>query len=370
MQKITTDHSWNYLHYWNDPGTYLLENSAAAACMAQSPDCVVETIEDPKSIKGFSPINCKDGDSIVIVRPGAYGDLLMLTPLVRALRQQFPLSTVTVACAEAYGAALRGVVATLPYPMRESELLEFDHVIWMEDTLEAEVAKDTLGVEVFAQKAGISLSDGSHLDYVVSEIEAAEVNQQLPAKDSAKKPRIAIQCRASTPLRTYSTEKWVEVIRGLWRKNCEIFLLGAPNEITGFDSEENSVVDIHNMTTIPLSFRQSASVLATADLFIGVDSSLTHVAGALGVPSISLHGPVAADVRTRNLPKNLAIEGDKSRCDIAPCYYHQKGGQVFPVGQACEKSGHCEVLESISADDVISEAVEVLQMQQPDREDK
>ncbi len=367
MQKITTTHSWNYLHSWKDPGTYLLENSAAAACMAQSPDCVVETIADPKSIKGFSPINCKDGDSIVIVRPGAYGDLLMLTPLIRALRQQFPLSTVTVACAETYGTILRGVVATRPYPMQENELLEFDQIIWMEDTLEnREVAKDTPGVEVFAECAGIDLTDGGRLEYSVSESEKAEVELQLPKK-RGEIPRIAIQCRASTPTRTYETEKWIEVIRGLWTKNCEIFLLGAPGEISGFDSEENAVVDIYNMTSIPLSFRQSAAVLATADLFIGVDSSLLHVAGALEIPSISLHGSVPAKLRTQNLPKNHPIEGNLDKCEIAPCYHHQKGNQVFPEDEVCEKTGYCEVLNSIPPTQVVEKAVQLLKVEESDR---
>ena len=366
MQQITTQHPWNYNHFWNEPGTYLLENNAAAACISQSPDCDVET-RDWRKTTGFSSIACKDGDKILIVRPGAYGDLLMLTPTIRALRDQFPLCEVTVACAEAYMAALRGTVGVVRYPLTLEEFNNYDHCIWMEDVLENnKLAKETEGVQMFAERAGIHLSTGKHLDYEVSEIEMGQVQQKLPRE--AGKIRIAIQCRASSPTRTYSTENWIKVIRGLWKKNCEIFLLGAPGQVAGF-SGETGVVDVHNMTEVPLSFRQSAAVVKSSDLLITVDSAMMHVAGAVGTKCLSLHGAFPSEIRTANLQENYPLTGDCSKCEIAPCHYHQKGSQVFPAGQICEQEGHCVVLDDISPSVIITKASKLLNIEHHARKD-
>jgi ADP-heptose:LPS heptosyltransferase len=362
MQRVTTDRRWVYQHYWNEPGTYILDNYAAAACLGQSPFATVETL-DPKSFpKRFSTISAPDTNfELLVVRPGAFGDLLMLTPTLRALRLTFPFVRITVACAEAYMPVLYGVAKLTKYPLEEAQLKKFDRVIWLENAIENNpAAKTETGVMCLAEAAGVGLADGTHLDYLVTPAEEALVAERAPK--TPKKPRVTIQCRASEMTRTYPTEKWIKVIRSLWKRGCEVMLIGTPGEITGFTGDL-AVKDVHNMTDLPLSFRESAALLASSDLAITVDSSMMHVAGALGVPCISLHGgTVPAALRTSNLRRNVSIEGDHSKCPMAPCFHQTGPGRLGVPGAPCATTGECAVLNSIDPSDVVSQAVRLLNL--------
>tara|TARA_R110000772_G_scaffold7287_3_gene24978 strand:- start:9738 stop:10826 length:1089 start_codon:yes stop_codon:yes gene_type:complete len=360
MQKITTNHRWNYLHFWNPPGTYILENQAASTCLAQSPGAIVETVSRENWQKK-SLLQLNDGDRILIVRPGAFGDLLMMTPLIRSLRAQYPLSEVHVACAEAYMSVLQGVVGLTPYPTTEDALKQYDLILWMEDVLENNPVAEGLldGVDCFFERAGMAAVDGKHLDYEIKGSEESEAMER--AGRTRGKKRVTIQCRSSSQARNYSTENWTKIIHGLWERKVEVFLVGAPHEISGF-TEDQAIADIYNMTDIPLSFRQSAAIVATSDLLLSVDSAMMHVAGALGVPCISLHGPVSAESRTSSLKNNTPLTGDCSNCDLAPCYYHQKGSQLFPEEAPCVEAGECVVVNSIPPSIVLEEACKQLQI--------
>ena len=362
MQLITTNCRWIYQHYWNEPGTYVLDNRAAAACLGQSPSAHVETKNPQTFPNRFSTLTMPDTDfDLLVVRPGAFGDLLMLTPTIRALRLLCPFARITVACAEAYMPALYGTVKLTKYPIALEDFKKFDRVIWLENAIENNPgAKTKSGVHCLAEAAAVSLTDGSHLDYTVTEAEKALVEERAPK--SPNKPRVTIQCRASEMTRTYPTEKWIKIIRSLWKRGCEVMLIGTPGEITGLTGDLG-VKDVYNLTDIPLSFRESAAVLASSELAITVDSSMMHVAGALGVPCISLHGgTVPAALRVQNLRRNVAIEGDHSRCDAAPCFFQTGPGLRGVPGKPCELSGECAVLNSIDPSDVVSQAVKLLDL--------
>ncbi|MDO8629104.1 MAG: glycosyltransferase family 9 protein, partial [Phycisphaerales bacterium] len=134
----------------------------------------------------------------------------------------------------------------------------------------------------------------------------------------------------------------------------EIFLFRNPDD--PFDRElsippvfRDRVIDLGAAN---LSFRQSAAVLATCDVLLAPDSSLMHVAGALGLPCVALFGPTAWQMRTAYYPSVHAIQGHEG-CTIAPCWYHGPAAWSFPRGQPCFESGRCEVISSIAPDRVI-----------------
>lgn len=67
-----------------------------------------------------------------------------------------------------------------------------------------------------------------------------------------------------------------------------------------------------------LDLAQAAGVLAAADLYIGHDSGITHLAAAVGVPTVALFGPTPA---ARWAPRGQAVAaltGPPCRCDGWP----------------------------------------------------
>jgi ADP-heptose:LPS heptosyltransferase len=140
----------------------------------------------------------------------------------------------------------------------------------------------------------------------------------------------------------------VNVIRGLEKKGWEVILLGHPQQLA-VKSEKRII----NCATDKLTFRQSCAVLATADVFLGPDSALIHVAGALGVPAVGLFSVVPWNLRTSYCPTTFVIQG-KTGCDIAPCFFASRTSGGFPAKGPCAKTGRCEALWNITPEQVMA----------------
>ncbi|MGO9640024.1 MAG: lipopolysaccharide heptosyltransferase II [Candidatus Acidiferrales bacterium] len=107
----------------------------------------------------------------------------------------------------------------------------------------------------------------------------------------------------------------------------EVILLGAPTEGTLAraiaEASGNSVINLvgqTNMTEIP-------ALLAACDLFIGNDSGLTHVAGAVGLPIVGIYGSTDPD-ETRPVAARLEVVRHAVSC--SPCFLRK-----CPVDHRC-----------------------------------
>jgi ADP-heptose:LPS heptosyltransferase len=143
---------------------------------------------------------------------------------------------------------------------------------------------------------------------------------------------------------------WVDVIRRLHGRNWDVVLLGTPDSLK---FKGNPVPGIHNCTTDKLTFRQSAAVLSTANVFLGPDSSLIHVAGALGTPALGLFSVVPWQLRTKYCPTTFVIQAEQG-CDIAPCFHAPRTPSGFPSYGPCAKTGRCEALGSIEPEQIVA----------------
>ena len=95
--------------------------------------------------------------------------------------------------------------------------------------------------------------------------------------------------------------------------------------------------------------------IAGAGLVIGVDSGLTHLAAALGVPTLGLYGPTSAELTGARGPKahNIASGFDCAPCMQRQCSYQGAAqtiaGQV--VTPACfAQWAASELLDAVAAD--------------------
>ena len=367
MLKVTTSKKWSYDRMWWPAGTYLLTHPTAAHAIGQDSSSKIEQIKlgELDSIQKFSTITAKSGEKLLIVRPGALGDLLMMTPLIRALRDQIPGLDITVACRPNYASILNGLVKLIAYPMPlEPMISEFHHILWMEDAVENNPrAQETSGTIAMAEFAGIKLTQGTDPDYEVLQSERNELGKNFPRTPGKK--RIAVHFQASQSIRSYPPELQRKLIEKLWRKDWEVALLGGPHSCPWFHHERDSMHSgngVFNLTQVPLSIRQSAAVLATCDLAITVDSVFMHVAYATGVPNISLHGPMHPDIGSGGKAKSIRLVGDKEKCDKCHCHW-QSSINALPPESPCSQPGReglCPVIESISPKQIVKEAYQIL----------
>ncbi len=322
-------------------GSYLIENQNGAALMLMAAPGTA-TLEPWTG--AFRP---PDPKNILVIRPGAFGDLIQLTPALRALDRKYPNAHLSVSVNPKFREVLLGlpyIDGLVPYPVPLEQAGEFDMVLPMEFALEHnESAKDMHIVDALAAKLGVEVPENyRHADFLLTDDEKAWAREKYPRN---KLRRIAIQTAASELHRTYEQSQLVQVMRLLVADGWEIYLTGEPRQIT-----TNKEPNIVNLTADQLSFRQSAVVLLTCDVALGPDSAILHVCGALGVKALGLFGPFHWKTRTTNHP---TVWGIQAVADCAPCNFHSWGPKRWPVGQPCEKTNPdpklrwCPVLASI-----------------------
>ncbi len=297
-------------------------------------------------------------------RVGGFGDIILMTPLLRELKRRWPKCVLHFSCMNHYGVVLAGldyIDACIGYPIPQALLATYDAWIFFENAIERNPRAEKMHMtDLFGEIAGFkgTVRDLSLLgkgqpaivdkkpDYKVSENEMIWVMEQYPRINS--KRRVCVQISASGKCRVYPVQKMGEALAMLIKKGWEVMLLGAKGDVVGI----KDTPDLRNLAAAGLTFRQSCAVINNSDAFIGSDSALLHIAGALGIPAVGLYGPFPADLRTRYCPTTVALSG-KGSC--APCFHHHNPtlGNDFPDNCPSRSRGLCQVLEKIAPDDIV-----------------
>lgn len=162
---------------------------------------------------------------------------------------------------------------------------------------------------------------------------------------------LAINPGASCPSKLWPVERFAQVaekISALY--GFKILILSGPkemslaNKITLHHGIKGKVVNLAGKT----SLSQTASIIKRCVLFISNDSGPVHIASALGTPVISIFG--------RNQP-GLSVRrwGPLGKCDK---YLHKDLGCIRCLAHNCKKEFAC--LKAISVEDVVSVAELIL----------
>jgi ADP-heptose:LPS heptosyltransferase len=92
-------------------------------------------------------------------------------------------------------------------------------------------------------------------------------------------------------LKQWPIERYSAVAQRLLDRGQQVVVIGAPADAALFDQLSPSVQQQATNLIGALSVMRSAAVLARASGFVGADSGMTHVAGALGIPTVGVFGP-------------------------------------------------------------------------------
>lgn len=331
------------------PGQYICEdvNAAHLIVKCNGGRMTPLTVPADKDLDATADYN---GKQILIMRVGGFGDLVLLTPVLREIKRRWPTTIVDVCCMPHYGAVLTGldyIHQVVPYPLPADLLEQYDAWVFMEKAIELNpLAQKMHATDLFALLAGVSDPDFKEKkpDYRVSSNEVIWAMEAYPRTDGVQ--RVAIQVGASAASRMYPLEQLSTVANQLMEKGWEVFLLGAKGEIPGTPD----LPLLRNLSTAALTFRQSCAVLNNADCVLGPDSALIHVAGALGVPAVGLYGPFLGSLRTAYCPTTFVIQ---SHGPCAPCFHHAYLNVNWPPNGPCNQSNRCDVLAKINPEAIV-----------------
>lgn len=209
----------------------------------------------------------------------------------------------------------------------------------------------------------------------MSEITASWTNEdeiafrQLLPFDMEKKSYAVINVYPMFNYKRWNLEGWINLISWLNKsKGLEIVLTG------GNSSDELGYISLLRQSlpndSINIAGKVSLSgvayLLSKASVYIGLDTAVTHMAAALGIPTIALYGPTNP-VKWGPMPNNVSFSGKSP--------YKRKGSQIVKNVFLLQGQGDCvpcheegcdrnvrsfsKCLQEISADAVI-EAVETM----------
>ncbi|MEW6124457.1 MAG: lipopolysaccharide heptosyltransferase II [Pseudomonadota bacterium] len=116
-------------------------------------------------------------------------------------------------------------------------------------------------------------------------------------------PVLALAPGAYNDRRLWPAARFAEVARAFAAQGWDIWVLGGPKE-RDMARTIAAAVPVRDFTLTPLE--DAVFQLASATLFLGNDSGMLHIAGALGVPSVGLFGPTALEVTG---PRNPTVSG-------------------------------------------------------------
>ena len=129
---------------------------------------------------------------------------------------------------------------------------------------------------------------GSFLDAWISEAEDNQIKAMVPEL-SGSATKVLIHAAAAHPDKTYPLDKWAEVLGILKSElNCEFYFSGAKEDFLLYE-ELQHLAGIRGINLAgKLSLRQSMALYRRMNLAACVDSGPSHLAAAVGVPTVAL----------------------------------------------------------------------------------
>ena len=340
-----------------------------------------------------------DFKRILIARTDRIGDVLLSTPVIKALRDKYPHSYIAM-MVSAYA---RDIVEGNPYLDKviiyDKEVLhkswlssfrfaqglkknKFDLAVILHPTNRVHLVSFLAGIPKrvgYDRKLGFLLTDRIRHTKQLGEKHELEYNLDLlrylgiepqgknlfmPLKPESEKwvkelfrqegireadRLLAIHPAASCPSKIWPPERFAQTADKLAQNyGFKILVIAGPKDVKLAEALvkhlRSSVINLAGKTSIT----QLASLLKRCSLFISNDSGPVHIASAVGTPVISIFGRNQAGLS----PRRWGPVGLKDKI------LHKEAGCIECLAHNCQKQFAC--LKAISVEDVVAAADSIL----------
>lgn len=271
------------------------------------------------------------GKSLLAIRHGGHGDLVMLAPVLDEIKRRSPKARILLATSPEFAVTaqrIRGVDEIVRAPIPGELFDSADYHLILSQSIEGPHGERAHGTDMFAARATITIPEERKRPRLrwprkQHRKEAARLLRGIP------RPLVAIQVAASTPLRSWPREHTIVLACGLAEAGCGVLLLGGKRQ-RDFELPPAAPQGILNLIGEP-SFEASAALIAESQVLVAPDSGLLHLAGSMPeeTPSVGLFGPFPARLRTAYYKECIALEAPQAICPQMPCMRH--GNQPCPV---------------------------------------
>lgn len=298
-----------------------------------------------------------NGKKLLVWRSGGYGDLMFIQPILRYLKNRYPTCQITFATSPEnvslfnnWPVGIIDYVAIIPFD--KELMIKHDYHLTFEGVIERCLESRKVNYyDSFKNVAGVKFEfDEFPLVLDVNPV----MNKHF--KEIIKSNTIAIQLRASTPLRTLTMEKVKEIVDRLIVENYNVTFLDSSEYSSWYDQfitnfgYDKTIVS--NYTSLCKDITMGITILNNCSGIIAVDSSFTHFAEALQKPGVGLYGPFPSHLISKYYKhiKSLNPPSGWNQCNIAPCYLHAHQASSCPFIRAGKLPG---CMQSFDVNDII-----------------
>lgn len=220
--------------------------------------------------KLFNKWISKKHANILLIRKGAKGDVLMTTPVIRAVKKAYPESRIyfETQCPELIqgNPNIEQIIST-------SKKEQFDLIY----ELEYEAFPGEIRIDAMSRQVGIKL-DNRKMEVFLDE----------PTKLPIDNPYVVFHTGKSWPNRELSIEKWAQIAEYLISLNYRIAEIGtSETENIPIDG----IIDLRSQ-----SWGFVSRLIREAEFFVGIDSACSNLAKALQTPAFIFYGCVNPQV--------------------------------------------------------------------------
>ena len=269
-------------------------------------------------------------------RLGGIGDVLMTTPLLKALKYHLPQCHITYATDFKYAnGALADVINHNPYV---DKLISISDVNDSDYDFRADVTQTGLDrekpntippnrIDMFAEAAGVDISLDPRPDYVVTSEEREQAKDTIISlvTDREKKQIIAVQVRSNDVRRTWPLDHVKSLIDLLSKNpNFHVFVFDWGSNIERWTSIEEWKTTSNIHLFMNGTFPDTAAIVEQVDIVVCPDSSMLHLAGALNKKIVTIFGPIPPESRINHYPNATAVL-NKLHCSF--CFYRPRCSQ-------------------------------------------
>lgn len=268
-----------------------------------------------------------DARSVLVVRDAGLGDVLLVTPLLRALKAR-GVKRLGVATQHAYAPLLGGNpdvdgVHVIDSPKGSDYRKGYAQVIDLRQYVEhrEQITRSYLNrVDAFGRAAEVEFTDDAQrrLTYVVTDAERAWAEKTLERNGYGGTPVCALVFRASQPNRSLLAEDVWALAASLLGRGWRVAVLDhEPQDPPGIYSAARGLLNLTGKLTI----RQAGAVLDACDVVCAPDTGMFHLASALGKDIVTYFGAFPlAERRSHDAVTDCA---SGAGCRLFPCrrYY-------------------------------------------------
>jgi len=252
---------------------------------------------------------------IAVKRGGGLGDVLLTTPVLRALKEKYPGCEITFITGKINEPVVKGspfidrlVTCSHFYEILYSPLKGYDY----EFNLIYERYPAMHIIDAYAKIAGVLLSDKTpHL--VITEAHEREAERFLKYYGITPDTLLIGVHRGPTWLcRTWPVQRYIDFAKHMKKKYGAVFVEFSRQK--GFGAGLG--IDLTGKTSI----RQMAAILRRCNMLLCIDSFVLHLASVSATPTVAVFGCTNPELR---LPFNDVSVGLQTKGDCKGCYHRQ-----------------------------------------------